>query len=202
MFAKVEIIDNVKIIVPFTKKEVTGTLPTLDSFYPIGYVYTQYPQQAAPSDLFPAFTWTELNYDGAFFRASGGNADDFISTGTLTPQGQSTAKNNLKITKSGGISTGHVYAWDSSANLTHSHTVYLCNGYASGDIYNKYGTYGGYGPLWNDPVVSGVTNTYSLNHRHYYSFTPSVSDNISATISGDTETRPTNYTIKVWVRTA
>ena len=44
MFAKVEIIDNVKTIIPLTNKEVTGNLPTLDSFYPIGYVYTQYPQ--------------------------------------------------------------------------------------------------------------------------------------------------------------
>lgn len=202
MFAKVEIIDNVKTIVPFTKKEVTGAIPTLDSFYPIGYVYTQYPQQVAPSDLFPIFTWTELNYDGAFFRSSGGNADAFISTGTLTPQGQSTAKNNLKITKSGGISTGHIRAGVSGAESWHQHTVYLANSYAAGG-YNAYGTFGGYGPLTNDPVRSGYTSRDYWNHRHYFTCTPSVSDDISATISSsDTETRPTNYTIKVWVRTA
>lgn len=202
MFAKIEIVDNVKTIIPLTKKEVTGAIPTLDSYYPIGYVYTQYPQQAAPSDLFPTFTWAELNYDSAFFRASGGNADAFItSSGTLTPQSQTTAKNNLKINKSGGVSTGHIRANVESARDGHTHTVYLANSYAAGS-YNAYGTYGGLGPLTNDPVLGGTTSTDYWNHRHYFSFTPSVSDNISATISGDTETRPTNYTIKVWVRTA
>ena len=41
---------------------------------------------------------------------------------------------------------------------------------------------------------------------HSHTFTPSitdnigVSDNISFSIGGDTETRPDNYTIKVWKR--
>lgn len=202
MFAKVEIIDNVKTIIPLTNKGITGDLPTLDAFYPIGYVYTQYPQQAAPSELFPIFTWTELNYDGAFFRAYGGNADAFISTGTLTPQGQTTAKNNLKVTKSGGISTGHVYDNDWSGSFTHTHAVYINDVYVGGD-YNSYSVGGAYGPGNYTGYHFGRTSEDSWEHRHYYSFTPSVSDNISATItSSDTETRPTNYTIKIWARTA
>lgn len=41
-------------------------------------VYVQFPQQPAPQDLYICTKWAELAYDGAFFRASGGNAADFI----------------------------------------------------------------------------------------------------------------------------
>lgn len=202
MFAKVAVVNNVKCLVPLTKEETSSSTPSLDSFYPIGYVYTQFPQQEAPSSLFPDFTWTELNYDGAFFRSSGGNADAFISTGTLTPQGQATAKNNLKITKSGGVSTGHIRSEVEYRYCAHTHPqVYLADIYIGGSYYS-YGTIGAYGPYNYAVVLTGETSTDSWNHRHYYSFTPSVSDDISATISGDSETRPINYTIKIWARTA
>ena len=202
MLAKVEIIDDIKKLIPITGKDSNGSVPSLDTFYPIGYVYTQYPQQLSPSELFPNFTWTELNLDSAFFRASGGNADAFISSGTLTPQSQSTAKNNLKITKSGGISTGHIYMNDWSESFSHSHAVYINDVYIAGS-YNSYSVGGGFGPGNYNGYHFGKTSEDSWNHRHYYSFTPSVSDNISATISStDTETRPTNYTIKIWARTA
>lgn len=41
-------------------------------------------------DLWGAFsTWEVVNYDGAFFRAEGGNADDFIEkTGDLVAQAE------------------------------------------------------------------------------------------------------------------
>lgn len=202
MLAKVELENNEKILTPFTE-DSSGNILTLDSFYPIGYVYTQYPQQTAPAELFPDFTWTELNYDGAFFRSSGGNADAFISSGTLTPQSQGTAKNNLSVAKSGGVSTGRVYVNDSTAACSHTHAVYIRNAWAAGSSYG-WGATGssGYGP--SSPAIAGrAAEGYGWQHQHSYTFTPSVSDNISATLSStDTETRPTNYTIKVWVRTA
>ena len=49
----------------------------IDMVWPIGVIYTQYPQQTSPQELFPNTTWEELKYDGAFFRASGGNAAAF-----------------------------------------------------------------------------------------------------------------------------
>ena len=49
----------------------------IDMVWPIGVIYTQYPQQKSPQELFPNTTWKEVNYSGAFFRASGGNAGAF-----------------------------------------------------------------------------------------------------------------------------
>ena len=49
----------------------------IDKVWPIGVIYTQYPQQKSPQELFPNTTWKEVNYGGAFFRASGGKAAAF-----------------------------------------------------------------------------------------------------------------------------
>ena len=61
MLGKVETINGVKQITNLTS-EVSNV--TLEDVYPIGFVYTQYPQQKSPAQLFPNFTWTELSYDG------------------------------------------------------------------------------------------------------------------------------------------
>jgi hypothetical protein len=47
-------------------------------YMPIGSVYTQYPGQSAPGDLFVG-TWTNISsqYAGLFFRAEGGRANTF-----------------------------------------------------------------------------------------------------------------------------
>lgn len=37
---------------------------------------------------------------------------------------------------------------------------------------------------------------------HTHTFTPSVSDNISYSLQGDTETRPVNFTKRIWKRIA
>ena len=49
----------------------------IDKVWPIGVIYVQFPQQKSPQELFPNTTWVELDYGGAFFRASGGNAAAF-----------------------------------------------------------------------------------------------------------------------------
>ena len=60
-----------------------------DRIYPVGVIYIQFPQQKSPEELFPGMTWEELDYDGAFFRASGGNADGFIEeSGDLSKQAE------------------------------------------------------------------------------------------------------------------
>ena len=49
-----------------------------DIAWPIGVVYTQYPGCKSPNELWGDYsTWEELNYGGAFFRSSGGNASSF-----------------------------------------------------------------------------------------------------------------------------
>lgn len=56
-----------------------------DSVHPVGEIYVQYPAQSDPNTIYNkngvVSTWTEQNYAGSFFRASGGNADAFQSTG-------------------------------------------------------------------------------------------------------------------------
>ena len=56
--------------------------------HPVGETYTQYPQQASPNELWGSFsTWEVVDYSGAFFRAQGGNANDFIEkSGVLSKQ--------------------------------------------------------------------------------------------------------------------
>lgn len=50
-----------------------------NAIHPVGEIYVQYPQQKTPRELYGRGTWTEVNYDGAFFRANGGNASVFNS---------------------------------------------------------------------------------------------------------------------------
>ena len=53
--------------------------------WPVGSVYTQYPGQKSPTELWGDFsTWQELDYGGAFFRAKGGNASSFEASKTVS----------------------------------------------------------------------------------------------------------------------
>ncbi|MCR5724941.1 MAG: hypothetical protein K6G80_07645, partial [Treponema sp.] len=54
----------------------------INSTYPVGCTYTQYPQCEEPNDLFPFTKWELINFDGAFFRSEGTNANSFIEEGS------------------------------------------------------------------------------------------------------------------------
>ena len=199
MVGKVETVNNVKQI---TKLTSTVDAVSLDDAFPIGFVYVQYPNQAAPSDLFSGFTWTEVNYSGAFFRASGGSADAFITpTGTLTPQGQLTAVNGLSISKTGSCWGNQQTIYSDYVDDSHKHTsVNINNLYEGG---NDYGVaFGLLGPGNFSALDYGYTADAGGTHAHLLDFYPSVSENISFSITGSTETRPKNFTIKIWERTA
>lgn len=151
-----------------TKKLVSASVSAqFDIAWPIGVTYTQYPGQKSPNELWRNYsTWEELNYDGAFFRSSGGNANPFIDeSGILTPQPQATAKNGLSISQ-----TAH------SHNIPNGYLDNRPNGDArrSGD--GRYISGVGYN-------TSGDMANITLNN-------------------GDIETRPVNYTVKIWKRIA
>lgn len=163
-------------------KENTAVSQLLDALYPVGVTYLQFPTCESPVDLFPTLTWTEINFDGAFFRASGTNADAFIGVGgTLIPQGQATAKNGLSVSV------------DSNSSLT---------GYA--------GAFSGAGFVQGNAAIGGICSlgTYRGNAYQGAGGSPGYDLSINAnhghtcTVSGDSETRPVNYTVKVWKRTA
>lgn len=212
MLGKVETINSVKQITNITK---TVKVSSMEDVYPAGFVYVQYPQRKSPSELFPMLTWQELDYSGAFFRASGTNAAPFItSSGTLTTQPQGTSTTGLSITKSGSVYGNAQGVYSEYTNATHSHTVYTGNSNAGGSYYvyggqmsinGNYDLYhAGYTSAGDPNNPSG--DEQNLYHNHSFTFTPSVSNNLSFAWSSehdsvtDSETRPSNYTIRIWKR--
>ena len=49
------------------------------SSIPLGFLYTQFPNQSKPEDLWPNTKWSEMTsqYSGLFFRAEGGESEPF-----------------------------------------------------------------------------------------------------------------------------
>ncbi len=111
----------------------------------IGKRIVQYPQEESLTDVYPCTSWQEISYDGAFFRASGGNAAAFIEkSGVLSKQNQSLQSHN--------------HTGSTSTNGDHAHTV--------GFAYEFYGDENGYRNVTN----RGSTKT-STNGNHKHSFT-------------------------------
>lgn len=156
----------------------------IDMVWPIGVIYTQYPQQKSPQELFPNTTWEEVNYDGAFFRAAGGKAAAFIEeSGALSKQGQSIQSHD------------HSFSWSGS----HSHGV-TDPGHAHGI---PTGTQDSRNDGQNDHAYSHSTNNSTTSAKTGISIN-SATISISGTTgsTGGNETRPENYTIRIWKRTA
>lgn len=143
----------------------------------INETYVQFPQQASPQNLFICTKWTELNYSGAFFRASGGNAADFIEkSGELIKQiGQ---------------------------NKKHTHEVRTPEGKFSctfPDTYQESDTSGCFtsiGGLISKTAGSRADSEFFAGHVYLNSVKLTTTDN------GDDETRPDNYTVRIWKRIA
>ena len=134
--------------------------------------YVQYPQQANPNELWGVYsTWSIVNYDGAFFRAEGTNANAFIEkTGNLVKQGELVGSHSDSITVSSGNHT-HPYSYGLSYDSHYNNTYKLYYAYTHENC-------------------TGYTD---------YSGNLSMSGTATHT---STENRPTNYTIRVWKRTA
>lgn len=117
-----------------------------------------------------------------------GNANDYIDeTGVLSLQSQSTAVNGLSLSKSGGA-YGNRQTEGGSVSIylgRNGSSTHPINGISSGEYEITSSPYG------EGTWCSGSCST---------TFTPSVSDNISYSINGDSETRPDNYSIKIWKR--
>ena len=158
----------------------------------VGSQVAQYPNQKSPEEVYPCSKWEVLNYGGAFFRASGGNASAFNSG----LQGDQNKWHNH-----GGL-TSEVYT-------NHTHNFYWQGDHSHGYSETYGDTTSGYGgsgtgrwvnQRWTGTgaatiVVSGTTGSSngedeSIKHKH--------------TISGDggNEARPQNYTYKIWKRVA
>ena len=142
----------------------------------VGKRITQYPQEESPTDVYPCTSWQEISYDGAFFRASGGNAAAFIEKSGV-------------LSKQAGQNLSHTHSITHSHNITdpgHSHGIPT----GSQDGHN-----GGY----NDHGYSFETNNSTTLSKTRITVDSFSGDSGS---SGGDENRPANYTIRVWKRTA
>lgn len=196
----------------------------------IGEIYIQYPGEADPNTLFPNMTWQNVssNYagaffrtkNGAFFRAEGGNAQSFNCT-VAQPMGSSLA--DLAVGNGGTTSSAGAHTHASSTTMTPYYSAYdwtycpsltviapyctgtTSNAYAgipSQDGYPTYvypGTppydccyYAPYPAVGNATLCSG--SSYSASPTHYH--------NVYIYNFGSVETRPANYTIRIWKRVA
>ena len=128
----------------------------------------------------------------------------------MSIQGQSTAKNGLSLSKSGSAyKTGSCYKSGSCYGEQqtidgggHEHNYIAPHGNTTLDV--NYATIAG--------GVIQETLTTSGGGGHSHTFTPSITDNISVvdnigvadnisfSLSGDNETRPSNYTYVIWKR--
>jgi len=228
--------------------------------FPLEAVYTQYPKQKSPLELWPETQWVELlEYNGAFFRSenapktlysvdgttfykdiekkfpveiaglgnitytgtqynskgelmkiytgswTSGNAAEYINeTDVLIAQNQATAKNGLSLSntlsvgnsKSGGsenVTTGMSGDYHASANGWRWGQVPTTSGRFSKTDYNA-GKLDG----WEGASGShGGGLSLNLSHTHNVYLRGSVSLG-----NGDSETRPLNYTMRIWKRIA
>ena len=158
--------------------EQTNFKAIFDLVRPIGDTYVQYPQQASPMDLWGAFsTWQVVNYDGAFFRAEGTNANAFIEkTDNLVKQ--------------------------VDQNKAHSHTASGMNQNSEGSFLIHDGAdIGSISGFVKERI--GWTNYRGMSSQASYAgVRMDISHTHTINPDGGNETRPQNYTIKVWVRTA
>ena len=119
-------------------------------------------------------------------------------TKVLVKQSEATRKNGLSLTGDVWGNQQTITTGNENSSLNHRHPVK--GDWDEGTYYEGIGAINGRPPnyqrvnVWTDYCGE-------LNHTHSFTFTPSVSQNLGMS-DGDAETRPSNYTIKVWKRTA
>lgn len=160
--------------------EIKDRQAIFDMVHPIGEVYVQYPYTADPMYLYNkngiTSNWRPLKYNGIFFRAEGGNADEFYDHNHEWTPPQTPQLPNI---------TGTVVAGDNAYALTS-----FANSY--GAFYNKtvepsFGYY-----------MSGGSISTSDSHKNILEFDASQMNKTIFVDGG--EVRPQNYTIKLWLR--
>lgn len=124
----------------------------IDMVWPIGVIYTQYPRQKSPQELFPNTTWVEVNYDGAFFRASGGNAAAFNGG----KQGELVGSHSDSVTVTGGDHR-HPYSFSDTQNSGDPDKPVMYD-----NSNNKYTGYTGYS---GDLSMSGTVSHEAKENR-------------------------------------
>lgn len=165
--------------------------------YPIGFTYVQFPQQASPNELWGNIsTWKVVDYDGAFFRAEGTNANAFIEkSGVLSKQESQNKAHSHEMDSAGGHKHGRgdmEISGDISglgANMGASGACYVSRAYSG-----------------SNPRMVSDSDARTISFLASRTWTGNTSENGSHSHTvhddGGSESRPENYTIKIWKRTA
>jgi hypothetical protein len=191
-----------------------------DIIHPVGEVYVQYPQQDPPATIYNksgiTSTWTVIDYNGAFFRAQGGNANAFSEKGSvLSTQSDATAVKGLSVSASHNFKLRQGNDDSSAENTTSGmsgnsegtfnarrsdglNTKYPADLDCSGNVTRiAIGT--SYRSGAGEGSNLGVNYKIDVTHTHNIYLRGGISASISST---DIETRPKNYTVRIWKRTA
>lgn len=210
MLAQVTLDEHgLKQLTPVAGEDGSGGSGTLeDTDFPVGYVYTQFPQQSTPSELGLPGTWTEItsNYAGKFFRAEGGNAAAFGCCQSETNKWWSSSPSKVQGTCQVGLpSHYHKYSQE-QGNATCYHcwpyisygVQYMCDAHPyCQTVYKAVEAMGYVSGNWDPscrvhlPMHLCSLNSVGSEHSHVVSLTSSCN-----------ETRPINYSIRIWKRTA
>jgi len=202
-----------------------------DAAHPKNEIYVQYPGTSTPADLYNkngiTSTWqVQTVFNGAFFRASGGNADPFISSGVITKQ---SSQNNYHR---------HTINFHNH-NMQHTHTrgnweIYGTLIFGARDIDDGWRMNGAF--KYTESTYPSYTYDYRSAEGYRFAladfvasrtWTGSTSDSMAnqtkevdnptlkkntgdsnpttTEYNGDSsvqEGRPDNYTIRIWKRTA
>lgn len=162
----------------------------------VGKRITQYPQEENPTDVYPCTAWEEISYDGAFFRASGGNAAAFIEkSGVLSKQESQNKAHSHEMDSAGGHKHGRGDMEISGAisglgvNMRVSGACYVSSAYSG-----------------SNPRMISDSDARTISFLASRTWTGNTSENGSHSHTvhddGGSESRPENYTIKIWKRTA
>lgn len=150
--ALLDLLKKINEVSAIADRALSGTLP------PIGYVYTQGPDDMSPEDLWPTVTWENVSSEeaGSFRRYEGGAASAFGAGQQL------------------------------DAFMEHYHEMYYQNISAGGSS-------GGLA-IANNPALN--TNLSAGNSIRAATNAGSGAPRVAS------ETRPVNYTVRKWRRTA
>lgn len=179
-----------------------------DISHPVGTVFVQFPGKSSPDTLFGG-VWSNISasFAGAFFRAEGGNASAF--GGGLQAHMFQTHSHSNSLSASSGTTGAHTHSVSGTAASagahTHNQNETDTSGSSTDAVYN--GPYAS-ASAKNTGIQSAGAHTHTVSgtaasagdHSHTITLAGAVGNPNSG--SSGIETRPDNYTVRIWERVA